>query len=150
MSLADYVPSVTKVNGQMNENVDSPDGECGTDLMAIAIPVDNAIALAAAAAGIISDEKVGSSSSRWEPQSPESISSEVSDHSQAREIVKDSRKISHCLDDHASKASENPVDGFERSYGSCADDQTPEIRACACPRSRTLERLGSSESLFRW
>ncbi|KAK9280897.1 hypothetical protein L1049_003788 [Liquidambar formosana] len=151
MALTDYVPSVSKLHDQVNENTDSLDTECFTDWMASAIPLDSAIALTAAAAGIISDDEVPTSSSRtWEPQSPESVTaSEASDFSQVREVDKDGRNNLQYLDDYASEASEIRCDSLERTCESYENGQTsPEVGTFSCGRNRTLERLGSSESLF--
>uniref|UniRef100_A0A5B7BMW8 UDENN domain-containing protein n=1 Tax=Davidia involucrata TaxID=16924 RepID=A0A5B7BMW8_DAVIN len=150
MTLTDYVPSISKLHDHMNENIDSAYKDSFTDWMASAIPVDSVVALTAAAAGIISDDEVRSSSSRWEPQSPESVTaSEASDLSQAREIDKDGRKNLHYFDDYPSEASENRFDGLDRMYGSCDNGQTPpEVGTFVCPRGHTLERIGSSESLL--
>ncbi|KAM7496158.1 hypothetical protein LguiA_020572 [Lonicera macranthoides] len=140
MTLADTVSSVPKLNDQTNENSESPHRECAADLMASAIPVDSAVALTAAAAGIISDD-FHSSSSRWEPHSPESYSaSEVSDQGQH------GRHFFHCCDDCSSEASESRCDGSERMNGNYDNGLSPEFGAFVCPRR--LESVGSSESLF--
>ena len=71
ISLTDYVPSVSRSNN--NENVESPERESVGDWMASAIPIHSAVALTAAAAGIISDDEILTSSMKmWEPRSPES------------------------------------------------------------------------------
>lgn len=150
MSLNDYIPSVSKPHDQMNENSDSPDREGDSDLMASAIPLDSAVALTAAAAGIISDDEVPSRSSRtWEPKSPESATaSEASEFSQVREVDKDCRRNSQVFDDFASEASETRSDCLERTSASYENGQTsPEVGAFF-RRNRTLDHLGSSESLF--
>ncbi|KAJ6711062.1 hypothetical protein OIU74_011843 [Salix koriyanagi] len=111
MSLASCMPSVSKQHGQMNENVDCLDREYDADWMASAIPVDCAVALTAAAAGIISDDVIPTLSPKiWEPQSPESITaSEASDSSQAREVDKDGRKYLQYFDDYASLSPGKPL-----------------------------------------
>ncbi|CAL5353570.1 unnamed protein product [Camellia sinensis] len=148
ISLTDYIPSGTKLHDPMN---DSPYRDCCTDWMASAIPVDSAIALTAAAAGIVLDD-IPSTSCRWESVSPESGSiSGASDYSQTKETEKDGKKNLHYFDDNASETSENRFDGLERMSGSCDNGQTPpEVGMCVYRRSPTLERLGSSESLFRY
>ncbi|XP_059626112.1 uncharacterized protein LOC132269098 isoform X2 [Cornus florida] len=150
MTFTDYIPSVPKLHDQMNENIDYPFRDCFTDWTASAIPVDSAVALAAAAAGIIPGDEVRSSSSRQESQSPEIVTaSEASVHIQPKEIYKCGRKYLHYFDGYASEASVNRSDSLERICGSYENGQTtPEIGTYAWPRSRTLERLGSSESLF--
>lgn len=153
MSLTDFVPSQSKIQDPRNNSVDSPDREYYNDYMASAIPVDSALAVTAAAAGIISDDEIPSSSLKtWEPRSPESVSaSEASDVSQLREVEKDDRKNSQYFDDCASEASENRSDNLERVYLSTESGQaSPDVGTFSTPRTRTLEHLASSESLFRW
>uniref|UniRef100_A0A2N9EK12 UDENN domain-containing protein n=1 Tax=Fagus sylvatica TaxID=28930 RepID=A0A2N9EK12_FAGSY len=151
LTLTAYVPSVTKVNDQMNENVESPERESFSDWMASAIPVDSALALTAAAAGIIPDAIIPPSPLKtWEPLSPESVTaSEASDISQVREIDKDS-KNSPYSDDYTFEASETCSEPSERMCGCYENDQaSPEVGTSFSSRNRTLERLWSSESLFR-
>ncbi|XAR61038.1 hypothetical protein NMG60_11034617 [Bertholletia excelsa] len=149
MSLTDYSPSGVKLPDSISEDVESPCRDYSTDWMASAIPVDSAIALTAAAAGIISDDEVLSSSCRWESASPGSAStSEASDYSQFKEIEKDGRKNLQHFDDCTSYSSENRYDVMERN-GSFDNCQTPsEAGTYLWCRSRTWERLGSFESLF--
>ncbi|XP_047335681.1 uncharacterized protein LOC124939224 [Impatiens glandulifera] len=88
--------SSTRLFETINE-VGSPCEEQRTDWAASAIPIDSAVALAAAAAGILPDDDVPSSSSRCESPSARSVSaSETSDYSQTRELEKH--------DDYASEA----------------------------------------------
>ncbi|XP_052211443.1 uncharacterized protein LOC127814175 isoform X2 [Diospyros lotus] len=150
MSLIDYVPSGEKVLNPMNGNIDSPYDISSTDWMGSAIPIGNVLAHTAAAAGIILDDEVPSSSSRWESLSPESGSgSETPDHFQTREVGKDGRKNLHYFDDSASEASENRSDGLDRTNGSYDNGQTPmELGPYTRRRSRTLDHLESPESLF--
>lgn len=136
----------------MNENVDYPDNEYGIDLMASAIPVDSAVALTAAAAGLISDDEIPTSSPNiYETHSPESATaSEASDISQAREVDKDGRKYLQYFDDCTSESSETRSDAMERMYGSCDHGlASPEIGTFSCSKSHALERLGSFDALFR-
>ncbi|GMY06195.1 denn domain-containing protein 5b [Fagus crenata] len=150
LTITAYVPSVTKVNDQMNENVESPERESFSDWMASAIPVDSALALTAAAAGIIPDAIIPPSPLKtWEPLSPESVTaSEASDISQVREIDKDS-KNSPYSDDYIFEASETCSEPSERMCGCYENDQaSPEVGTSFSSRNRTLERLWSSESLF--
>ncbi|KAL5796436.1 hypothetical protein ACOSQ2_001256 [Xanthoceras sorbifolium] len=151
MSLTAFVPSGSKLHDPTNDSVDSPEQEYLNDYMASAIPVDSALALTAAAAGIISDDEVPSSSLKTsEPRSPESVTaSEASDISQLREIDKEDRKNSQYYDDCASEASEYRSDNLERAYASIESGQaSPDIGTFSGLRTRTLERLASSESLF--
>lgn len=153
MALNDYVPSASKLQDQTNDNMDSPNTECFSDWMSTAIPLGSAVALTAAAAGIISDDEVPSSSLRtWEPQSPESVTaSEASDLSQVREVDGNGRRNMQYSDVYVSEASDTFSDGLERMQGSYENGQTsPEIGTFVCSRSRTPEWLGSSESVFRW
>lgn len=147
MSLADCIPSTPKLLAPMNENLDSSFQGSGTDWMASAIPVDDAIALTAAAAGILIDDSL-QTSCRWS-LSPESCTtSESSDHSPTKDVDKDDRKFMQSIDDCASEASDNPSDCFERIYSSNGNGIPPAAAAYICHRSRTLEHLDSFESLF--
>ena len=84
ISLTDYVPSVSSSNH--SANVDSPERESTSEWMASAIPIDSAVALTAAAAGLISDDEILTSSTKMsEPRSPESsTTSDTLDLSQVR------------------------------------------------------------------
>ncbi|XP_011024803.1 PREDICTED: uncharacterized protein LOC105125853 [Populus euphratica] len=151
MSLTACMPSVSKQHGQMNENVDCLDREYNADWMASAIPVDSAVALTAAAAGIISDDVIATLSPKiWEPQSPESVTaSEASDSSQTREVDKDGRKCFQYFDDYASLSPENHCDALERIYGGDENGHvSPVLGIFSCSRSRRLDRLGSFDTLF--
>ncbi|KAL4596655.1 hypothetical protein ACB092_12G178600 [Castanea dentata] len=150
LTLNAYVPSVTKVHDQMNGNVDSPERESFSDWMASAIPVDSALALTAAAAGITRDDFISPSSLKiWEPHSPESVTtSEASDISQVRETDKDS-KNSQNFDECTFEASETCSEPSERMCGCFENDQiSPEVRTSFTSRNLALGHLGSSESLF--
>ncbi|KAM3731209.1 hypothetical protein ACB098_12G145300 [Castanea mollissima] len=150
LTLNAYVPSVTKVHDQMNGNVDSPESESFSDWMASAIPVDSALALTAAAAGITRDDFISPSSLKiWEPHSPESVTtSEASDISQVRETDKDS-KNSQNFDECTFEASETCSEPSERMCGCFENDQiSPEVRTSFTSRNLALGHLGSSESLF--
>lgn len=153
MALNAYVPSVTKVHDQMNGNVDSPERESLSDWMASAIPVDSALALTAAAAGISHDDFISPSSLKiWEPHSPESVTtSEASDFSQVKETDKDSSKNSQNFEECTFEASETCSQPSERMCGCFENDQiSPEVRTSFTSRNLALGHLGSSESLFRW
>ncbi|XP_030934070.1 uncharacterized protein LOC115959702 [Quercus lobata] len=151
LALNAYVPSVTKVHDQMNGNVDSPERESLSDWMASAIPVDSALALTAAAAGISHDEFISPSSLKiWEPHSPESVTtSEASDFSQVKETDKDSSKNSQNFEECTFEASETCSQPSERMCGCFENDQiSPEVRTSFTSRNLALGHLGSSESLF--
>ncbi|XP_024043810.1 uncharacterized protein LOC18046225 isoform X3 [Citrus clementina] len=151
MSLTDIVPSTPKLNDPINDS-DSPEREDYNDWTASAIPVDSVVALTAAAAGIISDDEVTSSSIKIsEPRTPESVTaSEGSDTSQLREIDKDDRKNLPYFDDFASEASENRSDNLERMCATYENGHaSPDVGTFSGSKTRTLERLASSESLFR-
>lgn len=154
MSLYDYVPATPITHVPMHANGESPERESFSEWMTSAIPVDSAVAITAAAAGIIPDDGINTPSSLriWEPNSPESATaSESSEFSQTKDLDKDGRKNLHYFDDYASEASETRSDTFERMCGSYENGHSsPEIRTSFSSRFRTLERLGSSESLFRW
>lgn len=118
------------------------------DWTASAIPVDCTVALAAAAAGLISDDKVPSSSSRLGSCSPESYpASEASDYYQAKEVEKD---YQFHVNDCAYESSENHVDSGNRMCRNYEDGHIRDIETFSSTRNRKLERHGSSGSLFRW
>ncbi|KAG5514766.1 hypothetical protein RHGRI_035978 [Rhododendron griersonianum] len=122
MSLTDCFPSATNLPDTMNDS-DSPFKDCCTDWTASVIPVDSAVALTAAAAGIISDDDIRSPSGRWGSPSPEGGST--------------------------SEASENQSDGLERMNGICDNGHTPpELGTFVWQRSLTMERLESFDSVF--
>lgn len=77
------MPSKSKLNHNGND-VDSSERESFSDWRTSAIPIDSAVALTAAAAGIISDDEISASSLKTsEPRSPESgTTSETSELSQ--------------------------------------------------------------------
>ncbi|KAK6940593.1 cDENN domain [Dillenia turbinata] len=148
MALPDYDVSMSKLHQQISETANSPNGEDLNGWMASAITLDGAVALAAAAAGIISDDEIPSSSSRaWEPPSPESVSaSEASGFTQVRE---DGRRDVHYFDDNVCEFGESPHDNVERISGSCENGHISphggmEVRISG----RALEHLASSDSLF--
>ncbi|KAE8646738.1 hypothetical protein Csa_005208 [Cucumis sativus] len=118
ISLTDSVPSGPRSN--QNENVDSRERKSSGDWMTSAIPIHSAVAITAAAAGIISDDEILTSSVKMvEPQSPESCT--------------------------ASDASE--LSQLERTNGSCESAHLWSEMSFSS-RHHMLERIGSSESLF--
>ncbi|KAL3517750.1 hypothetical protein ACH5RR_020339 [Cinchona calisaya] len=146
-SVSDYAPPASKYPCS-NENSESPHSVTDGDWMATAIPVDCAIALTAAAAGIISDDEIPSSSSRWESYSPESVTaSEASNHSQTRESNKDCGKNLYHLDD-GSEPSENRSDFAERIHKIYENGSALEVGTCIGHRNQNWEHLESPESSF--
>ncbi|KAJ9697062.1 hypothetical protein PVL29_009013 [Vitis rotundifolia] len=151
ISLPDQISSTSKQHDQMDGKSDSPDRECSTDWMASAIPLNSALAVTAAAAGIISDDELPSSSLRMsEPPSTESVTAnEASDFSEVKEVDKEAGQNLQYLDGYASETLELQFDGSERMNGSYEHGQTDsDNRTFSCPKRHMLERLGSSESLF--
>lgn len=128
--------------------------------MSSAIPVDKAIALTAAAAGIITNDEVPSDSSKiGEPQSP-SNNSEASDFSPSKEIDQDGRRNLQDCDDLASESCAN---GFGKlyenyEYGTSSPEPTlspepalsPEPTLSSHSDHLKLERSNSSLSLHRY
>ncbi|MCD7467426.1 hypothetical protein HAX54_004847 [Datura stramonium] len=148
INLTDFIPSASKMNDASNASGNSSYRD-EADWTASAIPVDSAITLTAAAAGIISDDEVPSSSSKWEVSSPVSVTaSEASDHSQTRGFGKDGGRNVHYVDDCVSEASEIRSDSTERVYGIQDNYRTPESGPFVFSKVHSLERLGSFESLF--
>ncbi|TYI00721.1 hypothetical protein ES332_A11G153100v1 [Gossypium tomentosum] len=151
LSLNDYAPSVTKLDEQMNDNTESLDGEYVNDWMASAISVNNALTHSPIAAEIIADDEVSSVSLKISsPMSPESVAaSEASDLGHLSEIEKDGRKNVLYFDDNISETSEYRSDALERINGNYENGQaSPEIGTFVGMRSRTMDRMGSSQSLF--
>lgn len=151
MSLTDYVPSIPKMHDHLHESGRSSERESFSDWMVSAIPVDSAATLAAAAAGIISDDEIPSHLLKiWEPHSPESVApSEASDFSQVRDIDKNDRKNSQNCDDYGSEASGNCTP--EKRNGSYENGlASPEVGTSFSSRILTMEHRGSSEPIFRW
>ncbi|XP_049411105.1 uncharacterized protein LOC125874290 isoform X1 [Solanum stenotomum] len=149
INLTDFIPSASKMIDASNASVDSSYRDDEADWTSSAIPVDSAIALTAAAAGIISDDEVPSSSSKWEVSSPVSVTaSEASDHSQTRGFGKDGGRNILYVDDCGSEASEIRSDTTERVYGIQDNYRTPESGPFVFSKVHSLERLGSFESLF--
>ncbi|XP_044492088.1 uncharacterized protein LOC123215881 isoform X2 [Mangifera indica] len=147
MTLTELTHSPSKLHDPINGSIDSPNGESINEWMASAIPVDNAVALTAAAAGIIPDDEIPSSLKIWEPHSPESVTASEASDSHSKEIDKDDKKNLQYFDDCASEALENRSDNLERIYGRFENGRaSPEIGTCS--RTSTLEHFASSESLF--
>lgn len=142
MSLHDQAPAVSRSNDQKKENNDPPKEDCSTDWMATAIPIDTAVALTAAAVGIISDDELFSSSSKGENRSSESTSTEISEHSHIRELVNESGKNLQSLDAYTTDASETLRDDLDVG-------QKLEVVACANPRICLMDPA-NSEPLIRW
>lgn len=146
MSLSDHVPSPSLSKDHVNGTSDSPCMENDTDWMASAIPVDSAMVLTAAAAGIIADDKV--SSSRWEIGSSGSgTASGTLDQGEVRDLDKDGGKNMHYFGDCTPDSLENQF--VEGIYKVDDNGHPPQAGPDVCPRNHTLERLGSFESIFR-
>lgn len=153
VTLTGSTPSTPKLDDQMSSNANSPDRESFSDWMDCAIPLDAAAVITAAAAGIISDDEIIQLSPKiWDSrcQSPVSVTaSDASDYWQVRDVDKDGRKNLQDHDNCAFEAPEN-LGSIERMHGICENDQvSPKVGTPFSARSRVLERLGSSESLFR-
>ncbi|XP_065873315.1 uncharacterized protein [Euphorbia lathyris] len=149
--LPSCVPPAPKPHDQMNSNDLYNDKDSGFDWTASAIPIDNAVALAAAAAGMVPDVEIPNLSPKtYESNSPESATiSDASDLSHLREVDKDDRKNAHDFDDCASESSEARSDALERMDGSYENSlASTDIGVCSCSRSDKLERLGSFDSIF--
>ncbi|KAL9677568.1 hypothetical protein QQ045_005801 [Rhodiola kirilowii] len=143
MTLTDLSPSVFR---SQNNHWDSncPEMEPSSELLASAISVDDAVALTAAAAGIIQDDEIPLYVSRT--CEPETLVS----NSTFAETDTNDKENSHSSSDHPSMSSDAHSESSERMYKSCENGHfSPEVATISCPGSRTLERLSSSDSLFR-
>lgn len=152
MTLTSYIPSETNAHDVMSKNDEHPDNDCRTDWMASAIPLHSAFALTAAAAGLAQDSGVSSSSIKiQEMQSPEgATASDVSELSPARQIDNDVGRPMPQVDDNTSEISETRSECLEQ-MSECYESglNSPEVGAFLCHRNPIMERLGSSDSLYR-
>uniref|UniRef100_A0A7N1A0N7 UDENN domain-containing protein n=1 Tax=Kalanchoe fedtschenkoi TaxID=63787 RepID=A0A7N1A0N7_KALFE len=141
MTLTVRSPSVS---GSLNHHCHShfPDTEHSSEWMASAISLDDAVALTAAAAGIIPEDEILSTASRTcEPESP---MSSITAEAESKDLGS-----GQSFDDHASVSSEANSDSLDRMYNSCESGHiSPEVATVTCPRIRNLEHLSSSDSLF--
>ncbi|KAL2893508.1 DENN domain-containing protein 4C [Bienertia sinuspersici] len=143
MSLCDYSPSPTR--GQY-KSFESPSRE--TEWMSSAIPVDSAMALTAAAAGLITEDEVPSASNIEETHSP-SNASETSDFGPFKDLYQDGKRSLQDSDDFAPDVSESCANGVGRPYenyenGTCS----PETTLSSHSDNLKLERSYSSISLY--
>ncbi|WCJ38232.1 DENN (AEX-3) domain-containing protein [Euphorbia peplus] len=148
-------PAPKPHDDQMNSKDLYNDKDSGFDWTASAIPINNAVALAAAAAGMVPDEIPNLSPKTYEPNSPESgTTSDASDLGHVREVDKehspsDGKKNANYFDDCASESSETRYDALERMDGSYENSlASSDIGIYNCSRSDKLERLGSFDSIF--
>ncbi|XP_073300145.1 uncharacterized protein [Primulina huaijiensis] len=143
ISFVDNVPTQSVSKVQTNRNADPPYEERDTDWMASAIPVNSAIAVTAAAAGIISEEDISSSSGELNiPTANDSL-----DNSQFRRLDKDDRINMHYFYNCSSKA-ENQSNDIEHMCRTHFNGHTPDGRPNAFPRTQSLHHCSSFEALF--
>ncbi|XP_026449679.1 uncharacterized protein LOC113349852 isoform X2 [Papaver somniferum] len=149
VALTDHTASVLKSHNKINENNVSRDSDSNADWKASAIPLDSAVALTAAAAGIISDEDVPTFSVSFS-ETPESVSAtEALDIRQKREVDAANEKNLQDFDGFESETSETRCGEHERVNGNYVSGQTsPEVGSFFLPRSCTMDRAASSESLY--
>ncbi|XP_058749305.1 uncharacterized protein LOC131622297 isoform X2 [Vicia villosa] len=152
ITLSGCIPSTPKLDDQLSSSTNSPERQSFSDWMACAIPLEGAAVITAAAAGLISDDEIPQLSPKiWDSrcQSPVSVTaSDASDFCQYKDIDKDGKKN---LQDHDTCAFEGQEvhDSVERMHGNCEGGQvSSSVGTPVSPQGRTLERLGSSESLF--
>ncbi|MCL7031108.1 hypothetical protein MKW94_013205 [Papaver nudicaule] len=149
VALTDHAASVLKSHNKLNENNVSPDSDSNADWKASAIPLDSAVALTAAAAGIISDEDVPTFSVGFS-ETRESVSAtEPLDICQRREVDAVNGRNPQDIDGFDSETSETRCGEHERVNGNNVSGQTsPEVGSFFLPRSCTMDRAASSESLY--
>lgn len=148
MTLTDYVPPMVKVRERVNGKAGSPTNIDPDDWMSSAIPIDTVLGATAAAAGLISESKVSSFSSRAsEPPSPVSAAtSEASEFTQAKEWDRELKQTASVGDDYISETAEGLCDSFDK-VNDCVDGrQSCESRTPSS--SHAIERIGSSESIY--
>ncbi|KAK4418451.1 DENN domain-containing protein 5B [Sesamum alatum] len=147
-AVADYVPSQSMPKNHVNGNIDSPYGESDTDWIASELPVNGAVALISAAAGVMSDEEIPSSI--WEPFSPVSATiSDASDRSQMRELDKDGSTNMHAFDDYISENSEKRSNSSEQTQRIQNNGHTSDAGPCIIARNSSVEAIQSFENSFR-
>lgn len=149
MTLIDYVPPMVKVRERVNGKGGSPTQIDPDDWMASAIPIDTVLGATAAAAGLISESKVSSFSSRAsEPPSPVSAAtSEASEITQAKEWDRELKQTASAGDDYVSEISEGLSDSFDK-VNDCVGDNQQSCESQTQSSSRAIERIGSSESIY--
>lgn len=149
MTLIDYVPPMVKVRERVNGKGGSPTQIDPDDWMASAIPIDTVLGATAAAAGLISESKVSSFSSRAsEPPSPVSAAtSEASEITQAKEWDRELKQTAIAGDDYVSEISEGLSDSFDK-VNDCVGDNQQSCESQTQSSSRAIERIGSSESIY--
>jgi len=152
ISLSSYSPSPSRSHDQFHGNFDSPDREGSSDWTSSAIPIDSAVVLTAAAAGIINYDEVSSPAKIGEsPSRSSGEGSEASDFAPAKEIDEDGTNNVQDSNGRASDASE--ASGFGRpyeSYKNCTTTTSPEATPPSDSGNHKLERSGSFVSLYRW
>lgn len=122
---------VSNLNGNIN-NTYYPDNAHDVDWKAAAIPVDSAVALSAAAAGIVPEDGVKSSKDL-----ESSSTSDTSDFSHSKDFDKESTKNTDD-DNNISETSESQ----NRS-------PSPDVGVSSSSGAQCLEIFGASQSLFR-
>ncbi|KAJ8422064.1 hypothetical protein Cgig2_031785 [Carnegiea gigantea] len=126
MSLNDYSLSASREHDDYLESCDSPNWEEGW--MSMAIPVESAIALSAAAAGIVTEDEVPSASKSVESLSPSSgDASETSDFG------------------HAPVASDNRANAFGRADENYENGTSSPEAPLLCHSDHKLERMRSMD-----
>ncbi|KAL2893509.1 DENN domain-containing protein 5B [Bienertia sinuspersici] len=134
------------LNRGQYKSFESPSRE--TEWMSSAIPVDSAMALTAAAAGLITEDEVPSASNIEETHSP-SNASETSDFGPFKDLYQDGKRSLQDSDDFAPDVSESCANGVGRPYenyenGTCS----PETTLSSHSDNLKLERSYSSISLY--
>ncbi|XP_056686888.1 uncharacterized protein [Spinacia oleracea] len=140
MSLCGYSPSPSPSRGPYG-NFDSPGRE--TEWMSSAIPVDSAIALTAAAAGIITEDEIPSASSKNGESLSPSDASDTSDFCPSKEVDQDGkRNLQDSDDDSCTNGFSRPDENYEN--GTCS----PEATLSSQSDNLKIERSNSSLSLY--
>ncbi|KAL9228272.1 hypothetical protein vseg_003870 [Gypsophila vaccaria] len=143
ISLSDYVPSPSRGP----EKFESPNREVDVNWMSSAIPVDSAIALTAAAAGIIPDDEIPYVPSKTIESPPSSVgTSEISEFSPAKDADHDERRSLQGSDDHSSDITNGRANGFGRHFEN--GGSSPESTLSSHSNNQKLERSNSSLSLY--
>ncbi|GAB2241237.1 hypothetical protein Droror1_Dr00018012 [Drosera rotundifolia] len=152
ISFNEHSPSSFRIQ---DENPESLNHDGPEDWTSAAIPLDSAVVLTAAAAGIIpDDEGLSSSLKNSDCHSPSSVTAnEASEFSPEQdadndEHVEQNRESNvQYFEDHASDVSEVDTNGFVRSYESYENGKFSQKMALS-NSDHKLERSSSSVSLF--
>ncbi|GAB4841269.1 hypothetical protein Ancab_022001 [Ancistrocladus abbreviatus] len=151
ISLNDHLPLSLKIQDHVNGNIRSSKQEDVIDWTSSAIPLDSAVVLTAAAAGILPDDEDQSSSvktSETHSPPPSVTAGDALEFGPERDVDKDENNVQY-FDDHSFDTSEMHSNGFGRAHETYENGRLPE--AVPLPLSHSdsnLDRSSNSVSFF--